>query len=515
LTKPAEAQIENCRFYKETIDAIVAARTSAEVQSQMQKLFDIGQAPRCFAMFAGGLAEFDRASLQDFVRRFESSRPDKQSGGGAGATGSTSAVAHGPTARVLSVAAEYGALTQSVTGQVVTIRGNLGGLPSAIVRQNVFPYCMEGEPQNGYCVPGSLISILRRASFAVSFDTNRTNQTITGTPGTSAPAGNTAPVVTFTARKQEISSISGRLEIWNQRDVTSTEFREKWKQRVGAAMEEASTDLLETAAEMAEEVTDLPGYKDWYQQSVARITAPVDDRQDVVAELDAALEELLALVRIGVPNYRARAAAALAAYGRYFAAQDELIDSLATKSVVAFEYASNRPIGQPDLHNVRFIFDFPLNKQTKFVANSAFAFYKSVPEDARNSVKRFRDAQIGMQLDHALGRNSLSSAATVSIAGYFQYQNTPAVLELDPANPLPGIAFTGLPSNATTVFTRTGSIVLGQAKLTLVPGGSSAKIPISLTYSNRTELINKPTWRGQVGVTYDFDSLFSALAVRE
>ncbi|MND07777.1 hypothetical protein D3C83_299980 [compost metagenome] len=48
-------------------------------------------------------------------------------------------------------------------------------------------------------------------------------------------------------------------------------------------------------------------------------------------------------------------------------------------------------------------------------------------------------------------------------------------------------------------------------KLSLAPGATGIKIPLSLTLSNRTELIDKPTWRGQLGLTYDFDSLLSAL----
>ena len=46
----------------------------------------------------------------------------------------------------------------------------------------------------------------------------------------------------------------------------------------------------------------------------------------------------------------------------------------------------------------------------------------------------------------------------------------------------------------------------------MTPPGKSVKIPISVTYSNKTELINKPTWRAQIGVAYDFDSLMSLLA---
>jgi hypothetical protein len=32
-----------------------------------------------------------------------------------------------------------------------------------------------------------------------------------------------------------------------------------------------------------------------------------------------------------------------------------------------------------------------------------------------------------------------------------------------------------------------------------------------MTVSSRTELIDKPTWRGQVGLAYDLDSLLGAL----
>jgi len=85
---------------------------------------------------------------------------------------------------------------------------------------------------------------------------------------------------------------------------------------------------------------------------------------------------------------------------------------------------------------------------------------------------------------------------------------------VDGANPIPGITFTGLPANTSTVFAKTGNIWLVQAKLSVVPSGKSVKIPISVTYSNRTELVDKPTWRAQIGVSYDFDSLMSLFATK-
>jgi hypothetical protein len=58
------------------------------------------------------------------------------------------------------------------------------------------------------------------------------------------------------------------------------------------------------------------------------------------------------------------------------------------------------------------------------------------------------------------------------------------------------------------VFATKGHIQVGQVRLVLGPEKSSARFPISISYSNRTELIDRPAWRGQVGVSYDFDSLF-------
>jgi hypothetical protein len=155
--------------------------------------------------------------------------------------------------------------------------------------------------------------------------------------------------------------------------------------------------------------------------------------------------------------------------------------------------------------------DLPLTTRTKMVLNGAATFYDSLPANSPASVTHYRDAQFGLELDHGLGEQSIVGPAMISFALYYQYQHTPPLLEIDPLNPIPGIEFAGLPANARTVFTEKGDIWLGQAKLSLTPPGSSIKVPLSLTYSNRTELVDKPTWRGQVGLAYDLDSLLGAL----
>jgi hypothetical protein len=96
--------------------------------------------------------------------------------------------------------------------------------------------------------------------------------------------------------------------------------------------------------------------------------------------------------------------------------------------------------------------------------------------------------------------------STASGTYYFQYQSSPAILNVTPGSPLNGITIIGLPSNATQIFTQKGSIHVFQLKYGLGTG-TNVKFPIAVTYSNRTELIAHPTWGLQFGVTYDFTSL--------
>jgi hypothetical protein len=55
----------------------------------------------------------------------------------------------------------------------------------------------------------------------------------------------------------------------------------------------------------------------------------------------------------------------------------------------------------------------------------------------------------------------------------------------------------------------TGNIWLFQSKLSLKVKNSGVKIPVALTYTNRTELNKESDVRGSIGVTYSLDNLFA------
>ena len=66
---------------------------------------------------------------------------------------------------------------------------------------------------------------------------------------------------------------------------------------------------------------------------------------------------------------------------------------------------------------------------------------------------------------------------TLSLAYYFQRQESPSILNVTPGSPITGITFTGLPANASQVFAQKGDIHLAQLKWAL---GNGQECPLSI-----------------------------------
>jgi hypothetical protein len=478
--------------------------------------------------------------FKDFVKYLESHRTDKQAGSSTGTGGTTNLVSKGTTARVLSVAAEYGALTESVNNQVVTIQGALDGVPVALIKGGL-QYCpSKGTREPGPCISQGLLGILSLFSYGVSFNTSQNASAISGQA--SGPPRGTAQQATFTANQQQLASITGRVILWNQRQkATSSDFKSLWEnsfktsaktqgenststgsskgptpknsctfdQQVGSALVDSLTALVTPLMNNAD-------FDDWQKQAKERLEI-AKTKSDLYATWREQVESLmraLTTTKDGKPKTEVadllqHARDFLAASSEYREAEDQLVKCIAEKPVLTFEYNNNRPANQTPNSTFRLIFDKGFAKNWSIAANGAFAIYDSQPSTSVPGAGRLRDAQAGIQIDYNLGSLPLLGAAGLSGAYYFQDQTSPAILSVTPSMPLPGVTLTGLPSTATQVFAKKGNISIAQVKLALGPGQSSVRFPIAVSYSNRTELITKPEWRGQVGISYDFDSLFT------
>ena len=184
---------------------------------------------------------------------------------------------------------------------------------------------------------------------------------------------------------------------------------------------------------------------------------------------------------------------------------------IAAPPVLTAEYDWNRPSSAPSNSVFRMIFQKTYAPIT-VTLNGAASIYDQAQPNVPGA-GRMRDSQFAAELSHpfgvALPGSSTAANFTLSGAFYDQYQSSPAILNVTPGAPVDGVTFVNLPSTASQVFGTTGNIAIGQLKLT-AGGGSAVTVPLSVTYSNRTELITKPTWKAQIGLSYDFDSLFSS-----
>jgi len=502
-----QANPELCNVYKDQIGAIQKQPKGKSRDAAISDILKPAQHAGCIAIVIAGNTLQGR-----FKRAFEAARTDKQEGAGVGAGGGTNLISKGVAAQALSLASEYGALTESTSGQVETVSGSLDGVPGALIRGGLAMYCIDGLPpvvQKG-CISKSAINLLKRLSYSVSFDTSRESTTLTGAPA--SPSSSTGPTtpVTFSPSGREISSIGGRFEIWNQRDTTSADYAKAWMTKLqdkaaGAAQLSAANALLAAFETLfASDFVQSSDYQKWYAQAIGAL----EDATDVEAAWRTLFAQLVVLAK---KTKEAQTAAAdfLTALSRYELEQDLLITEAATKSVWSFEYADNRPVGQDSNSTFRMIFDKGIGKKWALTANAAVSVWDNAQSKVSVPVNRLRDAQAGAEIDYKLGKiGSLISAATVSGSYYFQHQDSAILLNVSPAQPLPGITFSDLPSGASSVLADTGTIHIAQLKLT-IGTGSNLRVPLAISYSNRSELVPKPSWKAQVGLSYDFDSLFS------
>ena len=495
----------------------------ASLPARVSELVNIGRDVHCFVEFAG-----QRDVVKSIIRAFENSRTDKQSGAGATGAGTTSVVSRGASAKVLGFAVENGALTQSVKGQVVTFTGNLAGIPSALIRKDIFTYCdPRVDDKKGSCISSRSLRFLRKVSFGASFDASRDSQTVTATPATGTTSTTTtsaATPVTFRGTKNELSSVTARYEFVNRRDVTSKDFQTAWRDKIktettlntsGQAVMKSMRCLLGDGTEAecggpSDNLLRSPAYLEWNKKATARMLAAQHGKEDLAQAWTDLLSELVTTFRSTSKDFQDKMDQLRAAFRTFDLDEDNFAETIGTKPLLSFEYANNRPVGQTSTSTFRLIGELGWAQKNNLTFNFATAIFDSAqPAVAGVTTSRLRDLEAAAQYERKLGQLGLLGAGALDFSVYFQNQRSASLLNVDPTQPLPGITFVGLPAGAKTVYSQKGNIGIGQLRLVLGPDKSNVRIPLAVSWSNRTELIAKPTWRAQIGLSYDFDALFA------
>jgi len=403
----------------------------------------------------------------------EERRTDKQVGSDPKNAGTTSLAVKGGVPSAFGAAVENGAAVATTSGTTVTFRFNPVGTINALANRGFISSYREDEND-------AFLRFLRKTSVGVSFDASRGNE----------------PNV-FTGDRQQISAFSVRYEFLNERNPRHKKYRKDWEQfiaRDGIAFQkivDENLDALEiiggTSARPVREFKDaaLQKWLNETNQLLAAVGASPEEIQNVLAQQ---LDKLpVTDLSTDTVNSITRFATGL---GTYLRARKEVLGKIAKGNVVTFEYTNNREVTLPDTSNFRFIAETGTKGGLDLTANASLTIFNKKP--AGVNVSRVRDFQFAGQLDLPLGDATGLGQSILSFAGKYERL-------LDDASTMTG-----------TVMPNTkGDIAVGQLKLTIPLRGTGMRLPISVTFANRTEFIKEKEVRANFGFTFDLDTILA------
>ncbi len=414
----------------------------------------------------------------------EDKRLDKQPGASSTTAGSTSLVDKGSAPWLLGFALERGKLTQSADGSTVTLRANIVNSIRALIGRTYLGSYEIGQDDR-------LIRYLSRLSFAASFNVaaNQGNSSQISLPG----AGS-------------FSGVSAQYKIYNHRDPRDKKWTRKWdhlSSTVGLRLAHQYTNLTSAVRRNDQK------FQTWLSSQADIIVAIPENSRD--QQLPSVLEDTIKSFGDNfwnLPELQKSIADFTAGISRYVESEDTVFNETKKTAIVTLDYnfvrqslpptatvnAMQAGRSLPDLSNLTLVLErgFAGSNAPELTFNVSGTWFSSSAVGRSN----LRDARVSLQLDVPLKREIENIGKfTLSFSGqYLRLFEEPIGQKVM----LKGVT-----------IDRTGGIGVFQTKLSIPVKGSGVKIPVSFTYSNRTELIKEGDVRGNVGITFDLDSLFA------
>jgi hypothetical protein len=422
--------------------------------------------------------------------------PDQQTGPGGGTSGTTSLISKAGSAALLSLALNTGALTQSVNGATSTITTNGDQIFRAITRNE--PDCLVNCQNSDWFEQNVLGGINLSATFSLA-------QQSTTTTATSGQASGTSTVqvssVTIPTGAGKLSGITVKYRVLNRFDPRSDKFRQAWD----AALAKSTT--ISSALKAVGDATDP------VTQALMAKATPLD-REKIysVAKSDPsgkALAESFSVyfqdaVKPVIEGGGLDTSIATVMKDRavYADAWRTVLEN-AAGTLISFQYSYNKPVNQPQTHDLTLIGGYNFKTAGMLTFNGAVSLYSgSLPAGANYGRVHF--GQVSGEYDQTFNTSG-QLQGQLSLAGYWQYQPNPSILNIPAGTVAPG---TSIPlPNGTQEFVGTaGSLWVTQAKITM-KGAGGINIPIGVSWSNKTDLLQGSKVGAQVGISYNFSSL--------
>ncbi len=416
-----------------------------------------------------------------------------QANGAVATSGSTDLAAKPTTTDFLSVAEATGGFTQTQNGSAVTVQADALGMTKYLGNAPVF------ARMNGW-----VADWLQPLTVAVTVNLAQSEAA-----NVSASGGVTAAIGTVVepATSGTLNAVSVNYEVYRRYSPQDKKFAAAWR----AALTANQTALAAAGSAVARAVNAMVvgvSSGDGLAKLQASGQAWAKDGKSAERAGDfAAFAAAYERYRDAVADLLLAGDGAAAVNGMNLALEAEqeatlkVLDEARGKPLATVGYVYSTPTGEPATHSFSLVLAEVLHGGAQVTGNFAAEIYGRVPTGA--SYGRLRDVQLAAELDRPVGGTAANPRATVSVAGYGQYQYAAAVLNVSASNVAPG---TAIPVSGQVLAGEAGWLGVAQAKLTLHlrPG---LELPLAMKWSNRTELESASDVRGQFGLSFDLSAL--------
>ncbi len=450
-------------------------------------LLEQDQAPLFFILIAKLLKTTGDGSYARFISDAQEARTDQQMGAGPSSSGTTSLVSKGGIPYAFGFAVENGATVQSFSDTTTTFRINPAGLYDLATSKGFITGFRESENND-------FKKFLRKTSVGLTFDTARGSD-----PGF------------FTGNRDQLSEVNVKLEIFNERDPRHKRYERDWER----FLNEAGVQLAEQINATTLATTNFGGPDDknslkdaalqaWLKQTNALVVnagagLSGTEKVNAIATVIRAQANLLPVDIVSKETVDAITGFA-AGFTAYERSKSRLLDKIAKGKVLTFEYTNKREVNAPDTSNLNFVYATGAARRIDLTANGSLTFFHQTPAPATPATPaspapgKIRDFQFAVQGDvpFDLKKLGVTSQVVLWFSGRFER------LMEDASDP----------SGATVADTK-GNIAVGQVGIKIPIGKSGFQLPFSLTFANRTELIKEKTVRGNLGFTFNLDSILA------
>lgn len=408
----------------------------------------------------------------------EANRIDKQVGGSAGASGSTNLVSSGSIPRLLGIAMEHGALTQTVSGTTITFRTNPAGVLQALRSGGLVSPQQDAATRN-------TVDFLQRFNVGLTFDTSRENDG------------------RFTGSYRQLQEASTQIYLYNRRDPNHQKWQEIWNEfrQTVSTPGAPGSQLANALNAFGVSYRTAAAYDSLRQSAMARLTSATQDQAEITAIVTEYVQTAAQFVASGSQG---RDVTRL--WAQYLREQKVVYDGIARSPVLTFEYVLTRPPVQnapsnattavaaatlPDLSVLRLVFVRPFIGSSDMTLTSSMGIFNNALPSMRGNI---RDWQVGGKLDFRLPELAGRSHGQLTFSGLYMNLRqdalgVPATINGKPAGPK-------------------GQIGFFQARVRFPLGDSGFSVPLSMTVASRTDLIDETEVRGNIGLTFDLDKLF-------